>query len=1077
MDPKKFKNPPDQHRPTPFWYWNGAIEESDISRQIREMKDKGLGGFIIASRSGLKIPYLSQTWYDRVTHAVEVAAKEDLSVWLHDDFPSPRSRTGGRVALSEPRYRAQYLTYNETTVQGGQQVDMALPWAALLRAIAVPLKRDKSLWEDAEDISAYIGTDHQQERYVDLEKEEALYRDRSYHTRDPIHRLFWKAPAGRWRVIVFLQKEIRGEGYSTGHFDPYSRDAVLTYIRSTFEPYVERLKTHIGKTVKGIHTTRSGSSEGYLPWSSVLPEAFQAIHGYDLVSQLPALITAYGPNTSRIRYDYFRTLSDLLDRSYHLTCSEWAYNQGLTFNTDALRYRSSLLDKNHTHGIKSSTDKATSAKKDETPYAESDQSVNPVFHASASRQSGRESLFANTFDGAGWSLNPQDIKQTVDRLAAQGCSKFNFEGFAYTIDGSRKHDVAPSLFHQNPYWKDFGQISDYLSRLSYALSQGDRHASIVVMDPVTSFMAHIGNPERRWSYAGSDPEEEKLAERLRADWATLLQTLSRSRISFDLIDSATLAKAKVKGKQLFVGKIAYDTLVLPPITNLERGAFDAMRNFLNEGGNVVSVSLLPIEDIEEGASVVEGISRISDMEAGRMIKDYMGHELGVHLVNRENLHLVRTGGSVLQNDGARALADLLAKLHPREIVIHAEQRASSAILTHHRRDKGQDLFFVANTTNMAFDATVGLLKDGVRLPSIELWDIETGERCVQEPTSEGDHAIVPMRFEAYQSRLIIVGGDTVEPDPEPDLIELPIRGNWRIDLEDDNALRIDRFRMQVDTQGKGQNQGWHTLGYSDSRWANVSPRPFGDQIRENTPSSLPLNYTQSGSAPNVELPLVVWYRASFQADLIPNKLALVKDRGAIEGNYQIFLNGTKLPNNSFRPTFRYDQNNLTCALGRRVVKGKNQIAVRVEINSLSDGLIDAFYLFGKFGVRKWKTDGHRVGALPERGTVASLDANRLPYYAGTVSFTHEIPIKKPAGKTFMFDLNKEFKDTEDVVEVLVNGHSMGSRLWSPYKWVGQSAWIKTGKNRITIKCTNTLSRLLTGKRFNHRAHRIFEVKA
>jgi hypothetical protein len=1076
MDPKKFKNPPSQNRPTPYWYWNGAIEETDISRQIREMKEKGLGGFIIAARAGLKIPYLSQTWHDRVSHAVETASKEGLSVWLHDDFPNPGSRTGGRVALTEPRYRAQNLTFRETTVQGGQQVDMALPWAALLKAIAVPLKRDRSLWEDAEDISAFIGTDHQQERYIDLEKDSAAYRDRNFYTTDPIHRLFWKAPVGRWRVIVFLQQEIRGEGYDTGHFDPYSRDAVLTYIRSTFEPYVATLKKHIGKTVKGIHTTRSGSTDGYLPWSSVLPNAFRAIHGYDLISQLPALITGFGPNTSRIRYDYFRTLSDLLDRSYHLTCSEWASDQGLSFHSDVLRYRTAILDQNHTHGIKSSTDKATQGGKDVIPYGEADPSVNPVYYASASRQAGREAIFSNTFEGSGWSLNPQDIKQTVDRLAAQGCSKFNLAGFAYTIDGSRKHDVAPSLFYQNPYWKNFGQISDYLGRLSYVLSQGDRHATIAVMDPVTSFMAHLGHPERRWDYVGSEADEEKLAGRLRADWSILLDTLAHSRISFDVIDPVTLAGAKIEGAQLVVGPVRYDILVLPPITNLERGAFDTTRNFLNEGGNVVSVSLLPIEDIEEGPSIVEGVSRISDMEAGRMIKDYMGHELGVHQVNRANLHLVRTGGSVLQNGGAQALADLLVQLEPRQFVIQTEQRAAQAVLSHHRKNGDQDLFFLANTTNMAFDANVGIRKDGTARPTLEIWDIETGERSELETSSEGDHTTVSLRFEAYQSRLIVAGGMPEERAPEMETIELPVKGNWRLDLEDDNALRIDRFRMQVDLHQKGQNQGWHTIGYMDSRWATVGPKPFGDQIRDNAPTSLPLKFSQSGSGPNVDLPLVVWYRVSFQADIIPNKLALVKDRGAISGNYQIFLNGSKLPNNSFRPTFRYDQNNLTCALGRRVVKGKNLIAVRVEVDNLSDGLIDAFYLFGKFGVRRWKSDGRRIGAVTERGPVGSLDLNRLPYYAGTVSFSTELTIKKPNSKQFLISLDKEFRDTEDAIEISINGHSLGSRLWSPYTWEGQSSWIKTGRNRVTIKCTNTLSRLLTGKRFNHRAHRMVEVK-
>ncbi len=621
-----------------------------------------------------------------------------------------------------------------------------------------------------------------------------------------------------------------------------------------------------------------------------------------------------------------------------------------------------------------------------------------------------------------------------------------------------------------------GPVSEYLSRLSYALSQGERFSTIAVLDPVTSFMAHLGNPERQWDYVGSDVEEEKLAGRLRRDWATLLQTLSRSRVSFDIIDPATLAEARIDGTELVVGKVRYNVLVLPPVTNLERETFETTRNFLNEGGNVVSVSLLPIEDIEEGSSIVEGFSRISDMEAGRMIKDYLGHELGVHLVNRGNLHLVRTGGSVVQNGGARALADLLVQLQPSQIIVQTEPRAATAILSHHRQDGDQDIFFLVNTSNMAFDATVGLRREGSGPPGIELWDVETGEREKLEVALEGEHGTVPLHFEAYQSHLIVTGGGKGEPEPDIPIVEFPIKGNWRIELEDDNALRIDRFRMQVDLRQRGQNQGWHTPAYADSRWVTVGPKPFGEQIRENTPTSLPLNFSGSDSGPNVNLPLVVWYRTSFQADVIPNKLALVKDRGAIQGNYQIFLNGTKLPNNSFRPTFRYDQNNLTCALGRRVTKGKNVIAVRVELESLSDGLTDAFYLFGKFGVRRWKSDGFRVGAVPERGTVASLDDNRLPYYAGTVSYSHELAIRKPDGKRFRIVLDKMFKDTEDIVEVLINGQSLGTRLWSPYVWEGQSSWIKTGRNRVTIRCTNTLSRLLTGKRFNHRSHRIVDVK-
>jgi len=30
----------------PFWFWNGDMDDSEIKRQVREMADKGVGGFL-----------------------------------------------------------------------------------------------------------------------------------------------------------------------------------------------------------------------------------------------------------------------------------------------------------------------------------------------------------------------------------------------------------------------------------------------------------------------------------------------------------------------------------------------------------------------------------------------------------------------------------------------------------------------------------------------------------------------------------------------------------------------------------------------------------------------------------------------------------------------------------------------------------------------------------------------------------------------------------------------------------------------------------------------------------------------
>ena len=128
MDASTFVNPSAKYRILPLWFWNGAIEEGEIVRQIKEMSDKGLGGFCLSPGPGLQIPHLSNVWFERVKLATKTAESLGLKVWLHEEYPHPGSMVGEKVALGHPQYRAQYLSFRETTVQGGQQVDMELPW-------------------------------------------------------------------------------------------------------------------------------------------------------------------------------------------------------------------------------------------------------------------------------------------------------------------------------------------------------------------------------------------------------------------------------------------------------------------------------------------------------------------------------------------------------------------------------------------------------------------------------------------------------------------------------------------------------------------------------------------------------------------------------------------------------------------------------------------------------------------------------------------------------------------------------------------------------------------------------------
>lgn len=75
---KAFANPPVSSRIKPFWFWNGTMTREEISHQIKEMADKGLGGMFICARQGMDVPYLSGKWFELVDLPAE---KQNGMAW------------------------------------------------------------------------------------------------------------------------------------------------------------------------------------------------------------------------------------------------------------------------------------------------------------------------------------------------------------------------------------------------------------------------------------------------------------------------------------------------------------------------------------------------------------------------------------------------------------------------------------------------------------------------------------------------------------------------------------------------------------------------------------------------------------------------------------------------------------------------------------------------------------------------------------------------------------------------------------------------------------------------------------
>src|SRR5690625_6064037 len=90
-------------------------------------------------------------------------------------------------------------------------------------------------------------------------------------------------------------------------------------------------------------------------------------------------------------------------------------------------------------------------------------------------------------------------------------------------------------------------------------------------------------------------------------------------------------------------------------------------------------------------------------------------------------------------------------------------------------------------------------------------------------------------------------------------------------------------------------------------------------------------------------------------------------------------------------------------------------------------------MMGDFGIEFDRALRPVMTELPSHAQSIVGPYKGLPYYAGTVLCRKTINLEKvPHTNKFLLNFDK-VKDFHECAEVIVNGHSLGVKAWSPYQ--------------------------------------------
>jgi len=540
---EEFSNPGAAWRGAPFWAWNGKLDPEELRRQIRDMKEHGMGGFFMHSRAGLQTPYLSREWMDCVKAAVDEAKKTGMLAYIYDEDRWPSGAAGGLVTGRHPEYCAKCL--NLKRVPAEKYVpDIHTLWAFTARANGDVLSDVRPLAKDAPSIPA---------------GREAL--------------LFSIATAGEsgW---------FNGAGY-LNMLDP---EPTQRFLDCTLEPYRREVGSEFGKVVPGCFTDEPHyhGADGP-PWTERLPEVFAKRYGYDITARLPELFfDVEGADSHRLRRDYHDCITHLFVECFSKPYGERCARLGIAFTghylaEETLASQESVIGaamRHYEHQQYPGIDILCESQREVLTCKQA---------SSAARQFGRERVLSELYGTSGWDFTFEGEKWVGDWQIALGVNLRCQHLTWYTMARGGKRDYPPCFNYQSTSWKYHKPTEDYFARMCYMTTRGVAEREVLLLHPIESAWA-VSRVDG-WNFRGRDavkPIDQNLS--------LVMASLLESHHDFDFGDEELLTRhASVEGARLRVGKATYGAVVVPPAVTWRRSTIELLERFLAAGGKVVVV--------------------------------------------------------------------------------------------------------------------------------------------------------------------------------------------------------------------------------------------------------------------------------------------------------------------------------------------------------------------------------------------------------------------------------------------------------------------------------------------------------
>ena len=606
-----FENPPATARPMVRWWWPGGdVTNEEIARELRIIKDAGLGGVEIQSfKDGLNPAptaevarrvdsFLTPEWFNHVKYAIEEGGRLGLDVDLTFGSGWPFGGSYIPLQLASKKLIVHQIALTGPTTFAGRFPGAPLGTGEKLVAVVaapgtLPSFGKRKLQEFSDSVPVDSVTSS---GTVDVTS--AIVLTPQITETD---RLSWEVPAGKWVLFSFIQAPTLqtvegGAGVGTQWvLDHLKREALQKHIEAVGEAGKKYFGADFGKSLRAIFCDSLEVTAESMFWTDDFLSEFQKRRGYDLTPYLP-LVKHPGESDSgeeypslpffdapeigeRVRHDYWLTVSDLMIDNFYQPLIDWAHSNHLKARVQAHGAPADLL----------------------RIYGQADFPETEVLYAdgrydflklasSAGHLFGRNAISSETFVWRDhpYETTPELMKTTADELFSAGINRIVYHGFPYEymdrpdpgwFPFSSQYELVYTFsshlnFH-NPFWPYLKPLNDYMARVQ-TLSQSGHNVA-----PVALY-------SHRLYYPGWMPTDEDYP---------LEYSLMANGYNFDVINEDTLLHhATVENHELHTPGSVYPSLVLRNETRITLQLAEKLKEFAQAGLPIVFAEHMPAEE-------------------------------------------------------------------------------------------------------------------------------------------------------------------------------------------------------------------------------------------------------------------------------------------------------------------------------------------------------------------------------------------------------------------------------------------------------------------------------------------------